>query len=87
MRRGTNAMRSSKPRAASTHQTEDEDPPVQMMLLDGIPLTRVNYLNLACMGQVPKRLSAEELWRGTAYGNLASRIPRRRPTGPVDGWR
>ena len=31
-----------------------------MMLLDGVPMTRVNYLNLAYMGQVPKRLSAEE---------------------------
>ena len=39
---------------------EHQDPQVRIMAKLGIPLTRQNYLNLAYMGQVPNRLSAEE---------------------------
>jgi len=36
------------------------DPVVDLMLKNKIPLTRENYLNVAYMGEVPEELSAEQ---------------------------
>jgi len=44
---------------ASTPQAGN-DPVVDLMLKNKIPLTRENYLNVAYMGEVPEELSAEQ---------------------------
>ena len=48
------------PSITQQNQSGCEDPVLQWMRLNEVPLTRETYLNLAYMGNPPKKLGPEE---------------------------
>ena len=56
-------VKSWKPLAGSSSRsgsTKDENPTVEYLKKNKVPVTRENYLNLAYLGNPPKELNAEE---------------------------